>query len=1258
MDQGQPNPSKKAKLVDENKENARQRYGEPTGPITPSADFRAMLLGQTDTTMMEFAARESISSTGSDSIRSHSSHFEKEKLGKGKLTRDMRITEVLAHNFEHRVRIGDSRGSSIRKMEGDIPTLCLHPSFFVEGVRIGWPFPAIMPPQRQMAMHLVKALKNRRHVVLESPTGTGKSAAILCSVLAWQRYHHKLHSSRAEASEQTATPRIIYCSRTHSQVAQMVASLRKTPYRPKMAVLGSRERLCIHKKIQDRSSSSDPSESNAGNKKKGNVNKDCQARVRNTEEMRKRMHKAIKKDYDDENPPEFSERDNLDAPPPDADDQEEWTNSRQSNKPCCPHYRQLTSSRTANLTYEQFVPQAKQVNCCQTGGEKSKLGSFDIEDLVSFGMDPHVRRDIAIYRAPGQKAVGLTLASEKSEKISIHKVNPTGAAFAEGSLRENDTIVRMNGNDVTGKQVRDIAVEMAAMEDPVLFDVTQESEFLADETGYSTRSPCPYYLSRAIARHAELVFAPYNYVLDPFIRKSLDISLENTIVVLDEAHNVEDTLRESGSGKFGEFELMEILCMLSEFSSAERGKNNLVDIKGDDKEEEETKDISDLAHDLLLFVEKLLKHIMDSKLSFERNPGNSGANKALADWHKFHTSDDTEFDVSYDGPTGHGVRGKPVGCQTFFDKLDINHAQGQVLMRYGEGLDAHIRSKDSFERDKYSSSLDKMNELLVRFSYALEQPEHYFVASVVKANGNLEFAAGMSGGGLRNQRENPFQRKPKSVPLIPPRSSDRPNAPVSLCLHKECRQKNGAPIDEGGIRHGSYCNGVTPPWEAFLVLELLTPAPFMTQLADECHSVVLASGSLAPIASLCGELGLLSREKDSEKVNSQSEKPSSRLQINPPPLEANHVISLEKQLLACSIGFFPNGTPLTVNYQNYSKPEFIPKLGEAIAAVVEAIPSGGVLVFLPSYSFLRKCVKNWNPSGGGRGGWGNFQYNQDTVPLWDRLIQSKGKVIVEPTGSQAKFEAARDEYAETIRTTGSCILLAVFRGKMSEGISFNDANARGVICVGIPFPNAHDRAIKAKKQYNDEQRRLHKRHDLLPGGEWYAQQAYRAIAQALGRCIRHAGDYGTVVLMDSRFCDDGAPVEGICRAHRQLPKWMRHHVKNLSKRTMGDPYGKSIAGGWAGLRQEMSQFFLRAPIHAQAVLDEQAEKLRRSKNQAEEQNAHRFNRSTGEWTVNDAKIEPQSCPSSASAPVTPSQATPMAVLSNDAPTPTEVKSSR
>jgi len=505
----------------------------------------------------------------------------------------------------------------------------------------------------------------------------------------------------------------------------------------------------------------------------------------------------------------------------------------------------------------------------------------------------------------------------------------------------------------------------------------------------------------------------------------------------------------------------------------------------------------------------------------------------------------------------------------------------------------------------------------------------------------------MAGSGLRRERDNGFKRKPKKMPKIPR------DGVVDRCFHPECRNVTSGPhYQQGGIRHGTYCNGQEQPWEAFLVLELLTPAKFMSPLAEQCHTVVLASGSLSPIMSLCGELGLTigpseaDVKKAAAKPNPESEIEAKalalrmpRLQMQPKPLEANHVIDLEKQLLAVSIGHFADGSPITMTYTHYSKPEFLSKLGDSIASVVEAIPRGGVLVFLPSYSLLRKCVKNWNPSAS-QGRWGMESYADNVESVWDRLLDSKGKVIVEPSGSQAKFEEARDDYADTIRATGNCILLAVFRGKMSEGISFNDDNARAVICVGIPFPQIKSTAIKAKMDFNTEQRRFNRRNDLLPGNEWYSQQAYRAIAQALGRCIRHAADFGAVILMDSRHCDDGAPMmDGIANAHKQLPKWMRHHVRNLSKRNSGDGYGKSIAGSWDGLRREMARFFQQAPIRSCQVLEEQSESLQRAR--ARDRAAVGLTpsqqlgyQSTGSTQSDSASSTPSS------AQITPSQGTP------------------
>lgn len=58
---------------------------------------------------------------------------------------------------------------------------------------------------------------------------------------------------------------------------------------------------------------------------------------------------------------------------------------------------------------------------------------------------------------------------------------------------------------------------------------------------------CPYFLSREAANHSEIILCPYNYIIDPAIRETMNIELDNAVIIVDEAHNVEDVARSSGS---------------------------------------------------------------------------------------------------------------------------------------------------------------------------------------------------------------------------------------------------------------------------------------------------------------------------------------------------------------------------------------------------------------------------------------------------------------------------------------------------------------------------------------------------------------------------------------------------------------------------------------------------------------------------------------------------------------------------------------
>lgn len=56
---------------------------------------------------------------------------------------------------------------------------------------------------------------------------------------------------------------------------------------------------------------------------------------------------------------------------------------------------------------------------------------------------------------------------------------------------------------------------------------------------------CPFFLSRNILPDADIVFVPYNYLIDPLSRRSIGISIENSILIFDEAHNVVRSTRSS-----------------------------------------------------------------------------------------------------------------------------------------------------------------------------------------------------------------------------------------------------------------------------------------------------------------------------------------------------------------------------------------------------------------------------------------------------------------------------------------------------------------------------------------------------------------------------------------------------------------------------------------------------------------------------------------------------------------------------------------
>ncbi|CAH8625028.1 unnamed protein product [Dicrocoelium dendriticum] len=339
----------------------------------------------------------------------------------------------------------------------------------------------------------------------------------------------------------------------------------------------------------------------------------------------------------------------------------------------------------------------------------------------------------------------------------------------------------------------------------------------------------------------------------------------------------------------------------------------------------------------------------------------------------------------------------------------------------------------------------------------------------------------------------------------------------------------------------------------------LNPSVVFSELASEARCLILVSGTLSPLDALEAELGV----------------------TFPIRLEAGHVITADR-VIVTTLSHGPSGIRLCGTYQHQSTYTYQDELGQLILQACYIVP-GGILCFLPSYALLDKLVQRWETTGlisqlrqvkhvmieprtsVGLDAWLKEFYSfvdkfDSAVMHRQPLSESNPKVTID-------FDNLPGCYDKQL--TGA-IVFAVCRGKVSEGLDFADSYGRLVIAVGIPYPAFKNPLVQQKREFNDYCRRLLscpkspsntcsqpitslngsfndttsarssstevKRVRVLNGSEWYDAQAYRALNQALGRCIRHMNDWGAVLLVDARF------VEQPSRYMSGISRWIRQRT--------------------------------------------------------------------------------------------------------------------
>ncbi|XP_070826529.1 Fanconi anemia group J protein [Chaetodon trifascialis] len=891
--------------------------------------------------------------------------------------------------------------------------------YTIGGVKINFPCKAY-PSQLAMMNSIIRGLNSGQHCLLESPTGSGKSLALLCSALGWQRAQFAKPLERGspggdksqsdkncgdQKKSGVAAPCHCVChSRANGTTATAAAQpavvdLTVSPCKePSQPPPPAPEHMPLPKESQPKKQSI---ASRLSEKLQASLSSDCKTdddfqpdrkRIRVAEHTsRKRQRLELGVVFIDDEPELQNEPSVPQSWMREPDSQAAGMSSCCSPEPC---------SRCPCASAKDKVKDK----------DKDKEGEKKIPKIF-FGTRTHkqITQITHELKRTVYSGVPMTILSSRDHTC----VNPEVAPHANRNERCKD--LRENKD---GRSCRFYHGVQRMRDQNLLQQVHGLSEAWDIEDivalGKRLRS-CSYYAARELMQEASIIFCPYNYLLDPMIRESMDINLAGQILVLDEAHNIEDCARESAS-----------------FT---------------------------LNHDSLLMCRDELDGMVNNNIRRAKHEPLRNFCYSLINWIQESQSLMSE-------------RGYESACKVWsgkdtlaiFESLGITVATFNILK---QNLAAVLEKE---ERVGLINGREDMVQVSTISSATSTVLEGLFMVLDFLYRDNCRFA---------EDYRVALQKSYAWTNQVPP---DVPDAQGFL-VRPRPRQRRSIRVKTEVLTVSFWC---------------LNPAVAFSDLSGSVHSIVLTSGTLSPMGSFSSELGL--------KFSIQ--------------LEANHVIN-KSQVWVGTVGAGPQGRKLCATYQNAETYAFQDEVGALLLHVCQVVTKG-VLCFLPSYKMLDKLRDRWTNTG-----------------LWEKLEQQK-TVITEPRGGgKGDFDELLQTYYDAIKyceERDGALLIAVCRGKVSEGLDFTDDNARAVITIGIPFPNIKDLQVELKMKYNDQHC---KSRGLLPGHRWYEIQAYRALNQALGRCIRHRNDWGALILVDDRYKNNpNKYITGLSKWVRQL---VQHH---------------------------------------------------------------------------------------------------------------------
>lgn len=616
--------------------------------------------------------------------------------------------------------------------------------------------------------------------------------------------------------------------------------------------------------------------------------------------------------------------------------------------------------------------------------------------------------------------------------------------------------------------------------DVMLNQVRDIEEIVSKGKAFST---CPYYASRKSIKNAQIVCLPYNMLLSSEMRESLGIDVTNSIVLIDEAHNLVETINQIYSNEMGladvEVSLEALLAYLARFRVVLNGKNLYY---------------SNLLISCLRSILSTLKSLFKKQLASVTSYNTTGTSSN-------NTCTSNSVPAASASVSG-GTTATSVGVsKSFEDKTEILTANDFLfqsgidnvnfikLARFVEksnllnkvaGFAFQSKRKQQQQQQQQQADHRQPGGIAEQSDTHtdLEKFDNYFVQSLRRSLGFLRSLTYSNTDG-------------KIVIKYSAASASTPTSGT----HSGAASSGSSASGSGSVSGVSVSRSSTGSVTGLTVsiqFAMLNPSVHFRNIVQSARSVLLLGGTLQPFPYLLSQLF--------------PTVPDHRIRT----FACDHIVP-PHHVLALTVSAGPSGRSMELTHSKRNHNDTLDDIFLSIYQIASCVPNG-MVVFFTSYAYMKLVIDHWT-------------HSKDAMKGDSKMMKLKTvkEVFVEPRNASdsEKVWSAYKQLAQPVEaqstsasanTGKGAILFCVIGGKLSEGINFSDELARCVVVVGLPYPDSRDPVLQMKLQYTDSIRP-----NSNASGELYEAMCMKAVNQSIGRAIRHINDYAAIVLLDQRY---------------------------------------------------------------------------------------------------------------------------------------------